>query len=288
LHTLELNGININYGFRINHYGVSAHDEEFGDIRNSSTALVGNLGLTYKILPGLAAVASVNSGFRSPNIDDLTKFGRFDFGFEVPVSDLKPEKSLNTELGLKIYSDHISGSLAFYRNNLFDLIDRVRSTYMGNILYLGDTVYRKSNVDQAYIQGAEIEAGININPVFTVFGSMMYIIGNTNEGEPLRRIPPLNGSIGIRYKNSEGFSGRAEMFFAGKQDRLSGGDISDHRIPAGGTPGWGIFNLYAGYVIKKLTFNAGILNLADETYKTHGSGIYGYGRCAQLSVRLAF
>ena len=288
LHTLKLKRTNLSYGFRMHHYGVSAIDEEFGDIRNSSIALVGNLGMTFEFLPGLAAVASVNSGFRSPNIDDLTKFGRFDYGFEVPVSDLKPEKSVNAELGLKIFSDHVSGSLSFFWNNLFDLIDRVRSTYMGNILYRGDTVYRKSNVDQAYIQGVEIETGMNITPVFTAFGNMMYLFGSTSEGEPLRRIPPLNGSIGIRYKNPDGFSGRAEILFAGKQNRLSDGDISDHRIPAGGTPGWVIVNLYAGYVIKKLTFSGGLLNPTDETYKTHGSGIYGYGRCAQLSIRLAF
>ncbi len=288
LHTFDFRKFNFTYGIRINHFRVTAIDDAFGDIRNTSTALVGNLGISYALTPGFEAVASVNSGFRAPNIDDLTKFGRFDSGFEVPISNLKPEKSLSAEIGFKAFTDQFSGSAVIFRNNLFDLIDRVRATYLGSNVYQGDTVYRKGNADQAYIQGAELETAVNLVPNLSAFGSLMYTFGSTIEGEPLRRIPPLKGRIGLEFKNSEGYYVRPEFLFARKQDRLAKGDISDHRIPAGGTPGWMVFNLYAGMTIGRLSLNAGILNLFDETYKTHGSGVYGYGRCAQLAARFNF
>jgi outer membrane receptor protein involved in Fe transport len=94
----------------------------------------------------------------------------------------------------------------------------------------------------------------------------------------MRRIPPLNGKIGLYYTNRTGFWGRLEYIAAGRQNRLANGDIDDSRIPDGGTPGWNILNLRGGYTWRKIEISAGINNTFNVDYRTHGSGVNGYGR----------
>jgi outer membrane receptor protein involved in Fe transport len=105
----------------------------------------------------------------------------------------------------------------------------------------------------------------------------------------MRRIPPLNGRLGLQYTGSSGIRARAEWLYADQQDRLSGGDISDHRIPEGGTPGWNVINLYAGYAVAEwLQINVGLQNLTDASYRIHGSGVDGYGRSFWMALRADF
>ncbi len=289
LHTLDFARLTLTYGGRINTFRVTATDAAFGNIYNSPTAVVGNAAASYAVLPGLRLVAALNSGFRAPNIDDLTKFGSFDSGFEVPISNLSPEKSITIETGIKTKADRISGALLFYRTRLSNLIARVPATFQGSDTYEGFPVYRKQNVDNSYIQGIEAETEVTLTTQLTAFGSLTYTYGqNTSDEEPMRRIPPLNGRLGLQYLHANGISARAEWLFAGRQDRLSGGDLDDHRINPGGTPGWQVVNLYAGYTHDRFSLHAGWQNLLDTYYRVHGSGVDGYGRSAWVAARVYF
>ena len=110
---------------------------------------------------------------------------------------------------------------------------------------------------------------------------------NLTRHEPLRRIPPFNGRIMSTWRQTKWFA-TTELLFASKQDRLAQGDKDDNRIPKGGTPGWRVFNIYTGYQLSNINFNAGLQNLFNEDYRTHGSGINGVGRSGWLSVTLNF
>tara|TARA_B100001250_G_C19562322_1_gene683901 strand:- start:301 stop:645 length:345 start_codon:yes stop_codon:yes gene_type:complete len=106
---------------------------------------------------------------------------------------------------------------------------------------------------------------------------------------PLSRIPPLNGSgeLTWRDRSSGAYIGFATRW-ATKQDRLSVGDVSDARIPKGGTPGYVVHDLRAGLRVAQ-TFQASLVleNLADENYRTHGSGVLGAGRSLVLNLELS-
>jgi outer membrane receptor protein involved in Fe transport len=71
---------------------------------------------------------------------------------------------------------------------------------------------------------------------------------------------------------------------AAAQKRLASGDIADNRIGKDGTPSFAVINLNANYAINRFNFNLNVLNLGNKAYKTHGSGVYGYGRSAFGSV----
>ena len=76
---------------------------------------------------------------------------------------------------------------------------------------------------------------------------------------------------------------------AGAQTLLAPGDIADHRIPPGGTPGWTTVNITAGTRVgQSLLLSGGLVNLFNEAYRVHGSGIDGPGRNAWLSARVEF
>jgi outer membrane receptor protein involved in Fe transport len=131
----------------------------------------------------------------------------------------------------------------------------------------------------------EFESGWQINRQFSFINNLTWLYGkNLEDDEPMRRIPPLNGKLALQY-NQSGIFSEAEFLFAAKQDRLSGGDIDDHRIPDGGTPGWNILNLKAGYAWKTVSLNAGLQNLFNKAYRIHGSGVDGYGRSLWISLQ---
>jgi outer membrane receptor protein involved in Fe transport len=207
--------------------------------------------------------------------------GIVDFRYEVPTDNLSPEKSVNVEVGYKFNTRKLQGNFSLYYMELKDLIARLKSD--GEIIN-GYPVYRKENIEKAYIKG--VEASLLWLPVtrLRVTGNIAYNYGkNLTRNEPLRRIPPVHGKLAVEYK-SKHFFYSSEWLRAGKQDRLAQGDKDDIRIPVGGTPGWSILNFYAGYQYKFVKINAGLQNVFNIDYRTHGSGINGIGRSVWVSL----
>ncbi|MBC7776930.1 MAG: TonB-dependent receptor [Phycisphaerae bacterium] len=59
-------------------------------------------------------------------------------------------------------------------------------------------------------------------------------------------------------------------------------------IPKGGTPEWEILNFHAGYEWRLISLRLTALNLFNQDYRTHGSGMNGYGRSVFASVGVRF
>ena len=284
LHSWEFSPWIISGGLRLNGFTVQAEDEAFGNLEISPLALVGNASVSYKPHADHRIIASYNSGFRAPNINDMSSFGSFDSGIEVPNDDLDPERTQTMELVYKVQNKKVHAQVAAYRTALQNLITRVPATFQGSDTFDGEPVFKKENTEKATIQGLEGDFRVFWR-AWEAIAFMAYTYGEDNEGNPLRRIPPFNGRLGLKYKSfGTPFYLRADWLFAGKQDRLSGGDISDHRIPDGGTPGWNVVNVYAGYTWNNLGINLGLQNLGDSLYRIHGSGVDGYGRSLWVSL----
>jgi len=277
--SLDIGRAGLRAGLRYNLVEVEARDELFGDTSISPAALAGHLSLLYRLSGRLHAVVNLNRSFRAPNINDLSSFGAFDYGIEVPAPDLRPEYGTTLETGFKSRGGRWAWGLYAYRTWLRDLIVRVESTYLGSPYYGDDRVYRKANAQSAYVQGLEAEAQAEIGRKWRAAMDLTYTFGrNVDDDEPMRRIPPLNGRARLEYFPGSGLGIAAEWIFAAKQGRLSSGDIADHRIPAGGTPGWQVVNILARWRLGRLHVTLGLENLFDEAYRTHGSGIDGPGR----------
>ena len=252
-------------------------------------ALVGSLGMSCRIFSNTAVSFNIHNAFRAPNINDISSFGIADFRYEVPNFDLSPEKSLNKELGIKTEQKVFSGAVYLFHNSLKDLMINVKSTYLDQDSIDGVQVYTRENAGKAYIRGVEGELRLRPTGYLSVHSYLVYTYGqNITGNEPLRRIPPLNGLVGLNLNLINNLDIITEWQFAATQDRLSSGDIDDSRIPDGGTPAWNVFNLRFSYRIAGLRINTGLLNLLDKAYRTHGSGVDEIGRSVYLSLMYSF
>ncbi len=293
-HQLDWRKFQFSAGGRFNNVTVSVVDNVFGNQQINPSAFVGNAGVMYKINTKWRVIGTLNTGFRAPNVDDMSKFGTLEANvFEIPSGSLSPERSLNIETGFKYNSPKLSWTINAYQTKLTDMIDRVTASYNGSTTFDGRTVYQKQNVGEALVKGVEADIEALVVKSLTVFGNVTYTHGeNVTKKEPMRRIPPMFGRVGFRYTHRSGIWIRAEWAMAGKQDRLAAGDKSDVRINVrlidGVMPAWDIVNLYAGYSFKFVSVQISAQNIFDQAYRIYASGIDGYGRCmtASLSVKI--
>lgn len=165
---------------------------------------------------------------------------------------------------------------------LKDIIARVQ--VQGEVIN-GYNVYNKKNIESSYIQGAEITYNHMLNPHLIWQSNASYTYGqNQTKNEPMRRIPPFFGQNRLAW-NKNNFTAAFTHQFAGKQQRLAIADIDDNRIGKLGTPNWNLINFDASIQFKHLNLHTSLINLLDEKYKTHGSGVYGMGRAIGFSVQ---
>ena len=286
-HVLDLSPVSVHAGLRYNRFHIQIQDTLFGDVKLSPSALAGHLSLIYKVNQRFHALINAGSSFRAPNINDLSTFGPFDYGIEVPAIGLKPEYGYTLEAGVKSHHGQFSSTLLLYHTWLKDMITRVSATFKGSAFYGQDRVYQKANVQQAILRGIETEGEWQVGRRWRLQANLNYCFGqNLSDDEPMRRIPPLNGRVAVIYRFMPQWSCAAEAYGAATQDRLSSGDLADHRIPIGGTPGWSVWQLTVAWQRNDWTLSAGMTNLFDKAYKTHGSGIYMPGRTAWLALQV--
>lgn len=246
---------------------------------------IGQFGLTYEISPCLHLVGSVNEGFRAPNLDDLAATnGNVFAGTQLPNPDLQPENSYTYEVGLK-YDDNCTwGQVYFWWTDLENHILRGPPNALD---YLA-----RDNGDSE-LHGVEFAGERRLDCQWSLYGNFWYTYGQDIGlfDEPLSRIPPTQGVIGLRKRWDCGQSW-LDMYawLVAKQDRLSARDESDgNRIPVGGTPGYYTLNVRYGKLIserQRLSLN--VENLTDVQYRVHGSGSAGPGINAVMTYELLY
>jgi len=249
--------------------------------------------LRVEIVPWLCGVLSIAQAFRAPNMEDF--FGKVDFNEEIPNTDLNPERSLNYEAGLKAQHQRFSANLFYFLSEYRDLISRTEVGFEdknGNSAQDPDehSIFQRTNVGRARLQGVEFDFRVRLPSSFTLFGTYSWMRGtNRITGEPLRRVPPMQGTVGIRYQPTDRYWVEGWALLAARQDRLSPEDLKDKRIPEGGTPGYEVFNLAGGLALREgLDLTLVLENLGNEKYKTHGSGIYEPGTNIMIGCRYRF
>jgi iron complex outermembrane receptor protein/hemoglobin/transferrin/lactoferrin receptor protein len=246
---------------------------------------VGNLGFVYSLHPNLRLVTTVSSAFRAPNINDVSSFGMADFRYEIPNFSLKPERSIHADVGIKAKFNNSEFSLHNYLIKINGLIANEPFNYNGLDTIEGLQVYHKNNINESILKGFEAEGMFLLAAKWSVFGNLTYTYGkNISKNEPMRRIPPLYGRLGMLYNFHQGFNLRVDWIFAGKQTRLSSGDINDDRIAAGGTAAWQVINLVSSLNIGNHQIKLGLQNLLNKGYRVHGSGVDGIGRSVWISL----
>jgi len=240
--------------------------------------------------------AGISQGFRAPNLSDLTRLdsARTD-EIETPSPDLDPEEFLSYEIGMKGKAGGLSGQAAYFYTDIEDMIVR---TPTGRMIGPEHEVTKK-NAGDGFVQGIEAQLECACTERVTAFGMVTWMDGEvdtyptsdpTMVTEPIDRLMPLTGRIGLRWTANDNIWIEGAVTGAEKADKLSTRDSTDtSRIPAGGTPGYTVGDIRAGWkATDGLMITLAVENVTDEDYRIHGSGVNEPGRNIVLAADWAF
>ncbi|MBL6666727.1 MAG: TonB-dependent receptor [Flavobacteriaceae bacterium] len=105
------------------------------------------IDLGWQMDPNLRLYANMGATFRIPTFTDLYYSDRNTLG----NADLKPEKAISNEIGLRFISPKVSVSLAFYSRKAKNLIDFVKNSNDDNIPFTAE------NIQQVNTEGIDFE-----------------------------------------------------------------------------------------------------------------------------------
>jgi hemoglobin/transferrin/lactoferrin receptor protein len=297
--------ITINDGIRIGVSSLRAHFNDtsffnfpFKSVKQNTVTISGNAGVLYAPTEKWKIAFLFNTGFRVPNIDDLSKVFESAPGILiVPNNKLKPEKTINGELNItKQFGSSVQWENVFWATYFIDAIQTGRYTYNGldSINYGGRTsaVYANQNSGKAYLFGFSSTLNADFSKHFAASFSINYTRGRvmTDTGQvPLDHVAPLFGRIGFNYHSSKVFAEIYSLFNGWKKLKEYSGSGEDNLqyATADGMPAWFTLNLKASYQPhKNIAILAGFENILDTQYRTFASGINSPGRNIYLSLKI--
>jgi outer membrane receptor protein involved in Fe transport len=271
---LRYENVDLSSSPNITGVGVVPFDRNYND-------WIASLGLTYALTDELRLVGGYYEGFRAPTIDDLvaTKIALQNVQTEPRIGNLaiNPEQTRTYETGVKWNGERL-------RLQAYEWWTHFDS-------YIGRETIAVNNVpteflsnQEAYLNGTEAYAEYLLNGGWSVYGNGAYTYGKiTTNGQPFPRIPPLQGTVGLRWRDSARpryFDIYTWLVDQVEQKHYNQFNLSDVRFIAGGTPGYGTLNLRAGTALgsqQNHKLSVALENITDQYYRVLGSGVDGAG-----------
>lgn len=306
-----LDPVLLTLGLRWSRYDFG-FDGPGGRVRGDFDDLTASIESAWDATDSLRLTATVAQGFQAPNLEDLANDGDFAGGTELANPDLEPAQSLMVELGADVMGDGWSAHGAVFATRIDDYIGR-RLLDAGDPNTAGDEQYLRANAGRVDLWGLEFGAQHTLGPLespWSLAGVASWVRGrqyddtvdpNTGtaplDGVEARRIPPLNGRLALNWERFDDASpvpawldsATLSLAFALVQDERHPDDVTDPRIDPEGTDGWTSWGVDTGGPLSShVRWSASVVNLFDERYRAHGSGIDSPGRSLVLSLRASF
>jgi hemoglobin/transferrin/lactoferrin receptor protein len=298
--------LNISGGLRFNMVKLNSKFSDttyfpfpFKDATQNNTAITGNIALVCKPGNDWQINTLFSSGFRAPNVDDMSKVFESGGGIlVVPNSNLKPEYAYNSEIGLnKVFNNKIQLSAVFFYTLLNNamITKNYKMDGKDSVVFQGilSKVQASQNVDKAYVYGYNLVVAWDIDKNFSVKSLLNYTHGTYYMTDqryyvPLDHIAPLYGQTSVSYKAKK-FEGELfSRYSAAKklEDFSPSGEDNLNYATANGMPGWWTIGIRSGYTITK-NFRAtfAVENITDNHYRVFASGISAPGRNFIFSLR---
>ncbi len=256
--------------------GFGAPANTFQAMKVDNDALSGSLGLVYEPIQDFYLTANVANGYRQPNAQDLFFDGPASVGTVLGNTDLKPEKSVSYDLGMRWGPGDVAFTGSVFYSTYKDLIDAVLIATDSQ----GNNTFQYFNIATARIYGGEAEAQWqfldNWRARAAVSGAVgditsrdgiMKLYGIDTDKAALPSVPPFGGNFGLRWTDS------SRRFWVEPSARFS---WRYNRLPLA-PPGleefvvakkeWIAGDLFAGMAIptgQRLVL--GVRNIADTNY----------------------
>lgn len=306
-HTLKINDQwTLNDGLRLNVVKLNSRFVDtsilkfpFVLAKQNNVAISGNIGLVYSSPSNLRLAFLISTGFRAPNIDDLSKvFDTQTGSVIIPNEKIKPENTYNAEINLVKSSTKFSyGASVFYtsfRNAI--VVDKFQFNGQDSIIYNGvkSGVFANQNKAKAYIYGFSVNASYKIASKTVADISYTYSYGsykNNNSTVPLDHIPPVYGRASIKHTEKKWSTELSSLWNGWKklnQYSPSGEDNLQYAT-VDGMPSWFILNyIFSLQLNNKSLIQLGVENILDKNYRYFASGISAAGINFSISVKQSF
>jgi hemoglobin/transferrin/lactoferrin receptor protein len=274
----------------------------FQTASQNNRAITGSLGFTWKESDNYKVSFLMNTGFRTPNVDDMSKV--FDSGggiLIVPNENIKPEYAANFELGLskifeKKYKFDFTGFYTALENAL--VLDDYKFLGQDSVLYAGvkNRTQAMQNADRAYVYGFSTGVQFDFDNHLSFKSIVNYTYGRYISSKndtvlPLGHVPPVFGQTSLFY-NAKNINAEFFVRYNGKKASAdyspSGEDNAAYSANpvAGFMPAWFTLNLRMGYnITRRIRLNAACENITDNRYRVFASGINAPGRNFIFSLR---
>jgi len=306
-HTLKINSkFVLNDGIRIGYSTLyssfidkSFFDFPFDEISQKTPTYGGSIGLVCLPSDKWKIVLNLATGFRVPNVDDMSKIFESSAGnLIVPNKDLKPEKTINLDFGInKLFSDRVLWENTVFATYYFDAIVASDFQYNGqdSIMYDGEMskVIANQNMRKAYICGGSSNIQAEIFKGLILTAGINYTYGRIltdSVNQPLDHIPPLTAKLLLSYRYKKFNTQFYSNYNAWKkiEDYNLNGEDNEQYATSEGMPAWLCLNFDISYqIFDKLLLQAGVNNILDTQYRTFASGINSPGRNFFVTLRLS-
>ncbi|MDG1916719.1 MAG: TonB-dependent receptor [Flavobacteriales bacterium] len=268
----------------------------FNAVQLDNDAITASAGLKWDMGKGWESTIAASTGFRSPNVDDVTKVFEKSGKLTVPNEDLSPEFSKNIELTINKSLGKSYLSATYYYTLLEDAIVKQAFSLNGqdSLWYDGEylPVYANTNSQDAFLFGYNAKAYIHLNKHWSSTHTISYTYGKDEGADALLdHIPPLYGKSQIDWVKNNYRLGLFAFYNAWKkaEDYSPNGSDNLDEATADGTPAWWTLNLSCSINLSdKLVAQLNVENILDVHYKTFSSGISAPGRNVILSIKTEF
>ncbi len=273
-------------------HGILDEENYFASINKSFDSFNASLGYKTDLNKNLVMRLNFASGFRAPNLAELTSNGVHEGTnrYEIGNNNLETEQNFQTDLNLEYKNSHFE----FFANGFYNQVSNYIYGAPSGTFRDGNEVYNYVQNDAALYGG---EAGIHFHPHpldwLHLETSFETVTGKKNNGDYLPLIPANNWNNTIRTEFkvkewlSEGFA-RLNLSTTFRQS-----DVSGVEIPS---DGYTLVNFGIGGKVKignmafETTLNGN--NLFDERYIAHLSrlkpdNIPNIGRNIVVEIRFA-
>ena len=274
-----------------------ALEGRFEDFSRTFPGISASLGAVRPLGEHLTLRANVARGFRAPNLSELGSNGEHEgtFRFEVGNRDLKPEYSLQGDLGLDFTSNYVSVQAALFASRIDNYIFAARN---GAVSDEGLPVYAfRSGL--AHLAGGEI--GIDVHPIHQLHlsSAFSYVYAREAGGDFLPLIPAPRIFSEIKWEITHGQKVFNNAFLS---LNLDWNMPQNHFYAKDGTetatPGYLLLGASAGtdvVIAGKTRFSLYVIgsNLTDAIYAPHLSrlkdiGIFNMGRNITFKMVVPF
>ncbi|WP_220432244.1 FepA family TonB-dependent siderophore receptor [Falsirhodobacter xinxiangensis] len=268
-----------------------------------------SLNATYAFTDEWSMKVGVARAFKSPNLYQLNPNYRYNSGgngcqlvngLTEPCKiqgnpDLKPETSLNTEVGIAYEGlDGISGSLAYFHNDYKDRI-AAGNTQIG-VEPDGQRVFIWDNTPEAKVSGLEGSFSAPLGERFAFSVNATYMLKSEDQrGQPLSLVPKYTINSALDWLASDDLTVTLSMTNYGRIESRTinsntGGELPAEEIED--RPSYTLVNLGAKWDMTETAhLSAGVTNLFDEQLFRTGIGANTFnepGRAFYLSINKTF